>query len=135
MERRGFEQCLSVSICVQLWLTCAAPLTHDCQATWLPLKPRNPGLLPSVLDTLNCAKMAHVRSLGGHGGGTEGARRGKGGAPVSPRDASGVPFWHTTPSSLSMSISNRYPKMPSPSRPDRKSTRLNSSHLGISYDV
>ena len=43
-----------------------------------------------------------------------GARRGKGGAPVSSLEASSVPFWHTSSYSLRMSISNRYLNNPCP---------------------
>ena len=43
-----------------------------------------------------------------------GARRGKGGALVPSLEASSVPFWHKTSSSLRMSISNRFPNNPSP---------------------
>ena len=48
-----------------------------------------------------------LRVGSGHGGGTVGIRRGKGGASGSPRGPSSVPLWHTTPSSFSPSISNR----------------------------
>src|ERR1017187_6807452 len=100
---------------------CSAPLLPYCQANWLHQIPCNPYLLSSALDTLNCAKMAHSRPPGGYGGGMVGARRGNGGgkvvAPVSSGGVSSVPIWHKTPASLSLSISNRCPKMPCPARP------------------
>ena len=56
----------------------------------------------------NCAKMAQFRPRNRHGGGREGIRRGKGEALVLSRGPFSVPFWHRTPSSLSMSICNLY---------------------------
>src|ERR1035437_6381795 len=48
----------------------------------------------------------------GHGGGTVGIRRGKGGVTVPYRGRSSVPFWHITRSSRAMSISHRWPNLP-----------------------
>ena len=61
-----------------------------CQANSLPVTPRHAQGPASVLNAPNCAKMAHLGSLLGYGGGTGGIRWGHGGETVGIRCPSGV---------------------------------------------
>jgi hypothetical protein len=88
---------------------------------------RTPALPTRFPDAFECHRIPELcqngtlkatRRVGrDYGGTTVGRRTGKGGPARTPRNALSVPFWHTTPSSLSLSICNRCPKSPCPSRP------------------
>ena len=68
----------------------AEPPAPKCQANSLPVTPRHAQGPASVLNAPNCAKMAHLGSLLGYGGGTGGIRWGHGGETVGIRCPSGV---------------------------------------------
>jgi hypothetical protein len=122
--------------------TARPPVSQSKSPVW---EPRHLRSRSSVPDNPNCAKMAHLRPRVRQGGGTEGIRWGHGGAPALPMGPSSVPFWHTTPSSLPMSISHRCPQNPAcPGtaqrplgplfpRPDSRTAKESAPNSGFRY--